>query len=117
MYLNLVFALLTVVAPLVEGAFAAQSDEFTVPATAGDTLAQGSAAVCSGTDYANRYLLVRDEETGRLIQVFARTVIPCDEQPQIAINARDAENLGWQAGIARKDVRVVVALPGYMFTI
>lgn len=117
MYLNLVFAVLTVAAPLVEGEFSAKSDEFTVPAMAGESLAKGSAAVCSGTDYANRYLLVRDVETGKLIQVFARSVIPCDENPQIAINLQDAENLGWQTGIARKDVRVVVALPGYMFTI
>jgi hypothetical protein len=117
MYLNLVFAVLTIAAPLAEGKFAPKSAEFTVPAMAGANLVKGSAAVCSGTDYANRYLLVRDVETGKLIQVFARSVIPCDKNPQIAINVQDAENLGWQTGMGQKDVRVVVALPGYMFTI
>jgi hypothetical protein len=117
MYLNLVFAMLTVAAPLIEGKFAPKSKEFTVSAVSGEALVKGSAAVCSGTDYANRYLLLRDSETGKLIQVFARSVIPCDQNPVIAINAEDAVNLGWSGASKQKDVRVVVALPGYMFTI
>ncbi len=115
MYLNFVFAVLTVAAPLIEGKYSTKNEEFTVSAVAEDALDVGKARVCNGADYVDHYLLIHDAETRKMVQVRADGVLPCNGNQVLSINAQDAVKLGWNGGKQGKDVQVVVAMRGYMF--
>jgi len=130
MYLNFVFAGLTVAAPLIEkflsppetAQLTAAAMQFTAEAKADEKVPLGKATVCYGSAYANRYLLLTDAETsGKMAQVKADTVMGCNDHQLISISVRDAEeNLGWLTTditqkSAPKNVRITVALPGSMF--
>jgi hypothetical protein len=86
--------------------------------TGGRKLTVGDAAVCINTRYTNRHLLLKDTNTGRVIQVYAKTVIPCNNgDDRITLNQSDALNLGWKKGITDSLVEVVLAMPGQKFII
>jgi hypothetical protein len=111
-YINAAFVALTVVTPIAESA---KSQEFTVKATTQVGINKGFAAVCNGTNYADRYLLVRNSKNlGKLIQVQAKTVIPCVGETIIRISPEDARQLGLDH-ITSDDVAVAAAMPGTMF--
>ncbi len=128
MYINVFLAVLTLASPIIDNKLAAKTDfasmetphSYNLEAKIGSTILEtGTVAVCHDADYVNRYLLIQDIKTGRLIQVFSKSMMPCSEQQTeiIALNEADARKLGWSTGVVSADVEVVVALPGYMFTI
>lgn len=124
MYLNFVFAGLTVAAPLVEKQMlpppavttgAQNPTPFATVAMVGE-VPTGSAEVCHGTDNANRYWVVGNAGRSEYIQVFARGVLPCTDKTQITINALDAKKtLKWPQDIDQKDVQATVAPLGFKF--
>lgn len=118
MQINVVLAIMTLSSPVVDNALASDSTVFDIEAKIGATeVEQGKAAVCFNSDYANRYLLVKDRETNKLIQVFATTLIPCTDSEQIALNKQDIHELGWSVDADSGVVEVIAALPGYKFAI
>ena len=107
-YINAAFVVLTVATPSAESA---KSQEFTVKATSQVGIKKGVAAVCNGANYADRYLLIRNPKNlGKLIQVQAKTVIPCNGETIITISPEDANGLGWDAGISTDNVAVAAAI-------
>ena len=119
MYLNIFLAILTVSGSIIEDEFITDSTVFNIQANTGNrTLTVGDAAVCNNADYTNRYLLLKDTNTGKVIQVYAKTVIPCSNgDNHITLNQSDASNLGWKNGITDSLVEVVLAMPGQKFII
>ena len=121
MYVNIFLAVLTVSASIIAGYKdnpIADSTVFNIQAkTGGSSLTVGNAAVCINAGYANRHLLLKDTETGKVIQVYAKTVIPCSDGYHIALNQTDALNLGWKKDITISLVEVVTAMPGQKFII
>jgi hypothetical protein len=120
MCVNILLAVLTLAAPIIDQLHGGSSgmDIFSVAAKAdGDNLVKGNAAVCTSVSYANRHLLVKDITTGRAIQVFARSVIPCANGMHISLTPEDATSLGWPAGEISSVVEVVPAAVGQMFVL
>jgi len=117
MYVNVALAILTLSPPILDYFFFPRSELFDVEAKIGVPLEQGKASVCQNVGYANRYLLVKDKKTQRLIQVFASSLIPCRETKQIILSEKDTSNLGWSVGTNSSKVEVVTALPGFKFEI
>jgi len=126
MYINVLLAVLTGMSPLMDRLIAsneaAQPVEkvFNAKASTGSVqLAQGKAAVCHNTEYANRYLLIRDMKTNKIVQVFAEVPIPCTnrDEEQISLDPADANLLGWEGNVTDSQVEVVAAMPGYKFAI
>lgn len=121
MNVNIVLAVLTLVSPLVDRLWgvedsAMETEAFDVEAIAGsDLIEPKKAGVCQNAPYKNRYLLIKDKTTNRLIQVFAGIQIPCKATEQIALSGFDTVALGWNAGTRSGSIEVVPALPGYMF--
>src|SRR5262245_41647140 len=75
MCINVGLAVLTLVAPLLDPP-SLTTRVYDIEAQTGlADLAQGKAAVCQNADYANRYLLINDKITQKLIQVFASSLI------------------------------------------
>jgi len=110
------FALLTVAAPLVDKFFDQGNESMRVEAVASPSLVQGGiASVCNGAKYANHYLLLKDNASGKLIQVYAGSVVPCDNVQKIELNAEDARHLGWVVGSPATVVDVVIAPAGTQF--
>ena len=126
MYLNLVFAGLTVTAPLIEKKIMSSSEviapldiPFDAVAMVGESLPIGSAAVCKSSINANKYVVVGNVgKPAEYFEVLARGVIPCDDNKQIAISAHEAEiKLKWPKEITQKDVRITAAPLGYKFNL
>jgi hypothetical protein len=114
-YINAAFVALTVVTPIAESNMSNTSQEFTVKATMQTRIEKGFAAVCRGANYAERYLLIKNtKNSGRLIQVKAKSVIPCAGESIISISPEDARQLGLDH-ITSDDVAVAAAMPGTMF--
>ena len=120
MYVNILFAVLTVLAPLVDSTLQ-PSVEKTLSSvrvtTRSMALHKGDAAVCHGLSYANRYLLVKGTQTeGKMIQVFSGTIMPCSTpENTLALNEEDVRTLGWQPGDIPGAVEAIVAPPGLQF--
>lgn len=118
MYVNIFLAVLTIAAPIIDKYYGGSPgmDIFSVAAKAdGENLGKGNAAVCITTPYANRHLLIKDITTGKAIQVFARSVIPCGSGIHISLAPEDAMNLGWAKGELSSIVEVAPAALGQMF--
>ena len=116
MYLNIFLALLTLGGSIIEDEYFSESTVFNIQAkTGGRMLLVGNAAVCVNAGYTNRHLLLTDSKTGNMIQVYAKSVIPCSDGDQIRLNQSDAINLGWEKGITDSLVDVVTAMPGTKF--
>mgnify|MGYP001616164869 CR=1 FL=1 len=118
MYVNIFLAVLTIAAPIIDkySGGSPGMDILSVAAKAvGENLGKGNAAVCTSVSYANRHLLIKDITTGRAIQVFARSVIPCASGIHISLTPEDATNLGWPKGEISSIVEVVPAALGQMF--
>lgn len=118
MYLNLILAILTVLSPIIEGKYFNNDQKFITTAILDDNgLAQGKVAVCTDSKYKNRFFLIRDCSTNKLVQVFSGSPIPCiDGEQELRINKEDAEKLGWQEGKTQEKVVVSVAREGYKFS-
>ena len=125
MLINVVLAIMTLASPIIDGIDTDAEDDtplvggvFDVVVKSGiSQLKKGNAAVCHSVDYANRYLLVKNKENSHIIQVFASTIIPCSQEEHILLHAEDLAKLGAVASNESSKVEVVVALPGYKFTI
>jgi hypothetical protein len=77
---------------------------------------QGKAAVCHGSYYVGKFLLIKDKKTQKLAQLFAELVIPCSEHKNIVLNEKDThDRLGWNAGTNSSDVEMSAADYGYKF--
>ncbi len=108
--INAAFVVLTIVTPIAESNISTKGREFTIKADTQGDIKEGVAAVCSGTNYADRYLLIRNPKNlGKLIQVQAKMVMPCTGDSVIKISPKDANRLGWDAGIDSDDVAVAAA--------
>ena len=104
--------------PIIDYMLSEKSEIFNISAVAASSGQKiGVASVCKNEKYVNRYLLVRDLDTQKLIQVFASRVIPCTRDKQIVLSPDDAANLGWLPTTPGAYVEVVTALPGYKFAI
>lgn len=88
----------------------------TTAKTSGESLNKGIATVCD-TNHVNRYLLIKDIETGKAIQVFTKNVIPCKDEDYIFLAIEDVTNLGWTNKKDSSTVQVAMASPGQMFVI
>jgi hypothetical protein len=127
MFINVLLAVLTLASPLIDNMLRPKSEiasveprqkSYVMKAKAGAAdLNIGIAAVCQDADYINRYLLVQDKETGRLRQVFAKSIIPCHENKFITLSTDDVSKLGWGPETKSGEVHVVVSPPGFMFAI
>jgi len=96
MYVNILLAVLTVAAPLLESTYAPKNSVFSVNAElSGTNLDRGSAAVCSKARYGGRYILITDRTTNKMIQVYAMGILPCSNTELIALGKYDARQLGW----------------------
>lgn len=123
MYFSFCFALLTFFAPIFEryvlagGGGGSESKTVKLLARTSDTgLQAGEAMACEGSNYSNRFILIKDEQTKNLIQVYTKVVMPCDDSDRhIHIPREDAQNLGWQAEQTESTVSAVVASEGYKF--
>jgi hypothetical protein len=79
---------------------------------------RGMAVVCANSPLTNRYALVRDPDSERLVQVFAQSVMPCQENEQrMTLSNLDAQDLQWSEERRQRAVSVLVAPPGYRFNI
>jgi hypothetical protein len=115
-YINAAFVVLTVVTPMAESKIPDSSEEFTVKATTQAKFEKGFAVVCKGTPYGERYLLIQNlKSREKLIQVKAKTLMPCGGEPIISISPEDARHLGWDTGVNSGDVAVAAAMLGTKF--
>jgi len=119
LYVNVFLAVLTVTSPIIDFKYFSTSKVLNMEAiTNVSNVKRGYASVCHNAHYANRFLLIRDHITGKLVQVFSGSLEPCTSGKQhITLNNEDAVNLGWDAVNDSGNVEVVVALPGYKFAI
>jgi len=118
MYVNVALAVLTLSAPALDYLLVpAPADKvFTAEAHDGShNMESGTAVVCADATYNGRYLLVSSEDRSALIQVFARSVMPCPKPDQIELSDMDLRRLKLQPGAAGGTVEVVVAGPGQRF--
>jgi len=116
MYVNVALAVLTLASPIIEYLLSEKPDVFNIEALiATSDQEAGKAFVCQNSNYANRYLLIRDQKTQGLIQVFAGGIIPCPNNKHIVLSPVDVPKLGWQLNDTSAIVEVVTALPGYKF--
>jgi len=118
-YINLTFAVLTLLAPLAELSYGTDTKNkpFTIKVVVAETLSEGNAAVCSGEAYASKYLLIKNDSADRLVQVFSKSIIPCTGEALLFISKKDADDLGWSSAAPGRTAIVVSALPGYKFVI
>lgn len=118
MLVNVFLSIMTISAPLIDQKFFVKDKIINAEATLGSiSMEKGSAAVCYNVSYVNRYLLIKDIKTGRLIRVFASKPIPCEKKEHIGLSDEDASMLGWDSTASASDVEVVVAPAGCKFTI
>ena len=118
-YVNVALAILTMASPIIDFKFfgSSVSTQYIQAKTDANQNEAGLVAVCHGVPYTNRYLLIKDMNTDRLVQVFANRVVPCSDGERILMSASDAQHLGWGKDIQSTTVEVVSALPGYKFII
>lgn len=116
MYINVILAVLTLIPPIIDYYFVPKTQTFTIEAIT-NHLEQGKASVCQGASYAGRNLLIKDNNTKKLIQVVASSFIPCLKNAQIVLSPTDTSSLGldWSPGTVSSEVEVVTAPPGYKF--
>ena len=118
MYIKVLLALLTLASPIIDHRFFSPESFVNVEAVKDSSiLTPGTAAVCHNVEYASRFLLVKDNSTGKIVQVFSGTLIPCSGEQQIILNSEDTIDLGWDKENSKGLVEVVSALPGYKFSI
>ncbi len=122
MYGNLALAILTASAPITENWIRPSVNQFESQVKInGVALVKGEAAVCQGVHYGQKYLLVVDNESPeRMVQVFAKLVIPCpNNQEHIQLSEDDTLLLGWDSNSESniKLVMVSVAPDGQMFAV
>lgn len=118
MCINVALAVLTLASPIIDhfGNDIDTDEGFKIKANmAVASLEQGNAQVCLDAGYKNKYLLVGDSSTGKVVQVFAGSPIPCPDTKQILLNEKDLNQLGWSGGAMSRMVDVSVAKPGYKF--
>lgn len=123
MYINCVLAILTIlapiIAPLVESVIPPRDAEeslFNVHAeVSGLNLEKGKSAICQGTNYKLRYILIIDPKTNNGTEVFAERTIPCPADLTIFINKEDATLLGWRDDAKTGSINAIVAPRGYKF--
>jgi hypothetical protein len=62
-------------------------------------------------------ILIKNKVSNNIIQVFAATIIPCAQGELIVLHNEDIIQLGGDPASESNKVEVVVALPGYKFSI
>lgn len=119
MYINILLAILTMSAPVIESNFLYKSSAvFSVEAKlSGTELEKGQAAVCSNAKYSGRYILITDQKTTRMVQVKAVGILPCSNAEFIAINSQEATDLGWTTNNTSTFVEVSAAGEGQMYVL
>lgn len=118
MYVNILLAILTISAPLIESNYLISKDIkiFNIEAMASQTpLASGNAAVCLNAEYRGRYLLIVDPNTSKMIQVDTKAILPCTGGDMIALSEEDVKKLGWTDFSKGVAVEVAAAEQGQMF--
>jgi hypothetical protein len=122
MCINVALAVLTLASPIIDGVIkdgikeGIAEEGFKIQASmAVAKLEQGNAQVCLDAGYKNMFLLVGDSTTGKVVQVFAGSPMPCNDEKQIRLTEKDLNQLGWSGGTTSRVVDVFVAKPGYKF--
>lgn len=123
MYTNCILAVLTIVAPIIAPlvetfAHSTNAEEtlFNIRAEVSTlNLEKGKSAICQGTKYKSRYILISDPKTNNATDVFAERTVPCSADLTILINKEDATLLGWRDDAKTGSVNAVVAPLGYKF--
>lgn len=118
-YVNVALAMLTMASPIIDYKFfgAGSSTQYIQAKMDTNQNEAGIVAVCHGAPYTNRYLLIKDVDTDRMVQVFANRIVPCAGDEKILMSGADAKHLGWNDSTEETTVEVVSALPGYKFII
>lgn len=118
-YVNVALAILTMASPIIDYKFFGASSTTQYIQARMDTNQNeaGLVAVCHGVPYTTRFLLIKDVDTDRMVQVFADRVVPCSDKEKILMSNADAQHFGWGENIEETTVEVVSALPGYKFII
>lgn len=100
MYLNFVFACLTIAAPILDKTVLHHDapHEYVTFHIQGESsqLATGKASVCTHSKYKNRYILLGYETNSQLktVQVFARPHLPCNDNYKLMLSSGDVISLG-----------------------
>ena len=101
MYLNIVFALLTVAAPIIDKTLLkgpSSPFEFVKFKVQGESsnLQTGKASVCTHSKYQNRYILLGYKHNNQMktVEVFATPNLPCDTDDQLVLSSGDVTALG-----------------------
>ena len=121
MYINVALAVLTMSSPIIDNFLSEPSvvdKSFeTVVKTGNDELERYTAAVCINSEYAEAYMLLLEKESQKLIQVKAKSIIPCsDDELKIHLNKIDMQELAGVTSTADSLVaRVSIAPRGFQF--
>jgi hypothetical protein len=117
MYVSILLAILTIVAPLIEYQLKKKEmvEDFQAEAhVSPDKIRKMEAAVCKNAKYKGRYLLLQNEKIG-MFQVFGRGVLSCsDAEHKILFGPDDAKDMGLAIDGVIK-VEVSVAEQGQQF--
>lgn len=101
MYLNIVFALMTVAAPIIDKTMFKEHSspfEFVKFQVQGESssLQMGKASVCTHSKYQNRYILLGYQHNNQMktVEVFATPNLPCDTDDKLVLSSGDVSALG-----------------------
>jgi hypothetical protein len=119
-YTSFALAILTLASPIIDSVFFERTKVFTVDALSSSTVSASVAgeavAVCHNANYANRYLLLKDVASKKMIQVFASSIVPCGVGEAHVFLSKEAETLlGWTSDRTSSPVEIATAPPGFKF--
>lgn len=121
MYVNIFLAILTVTASVIERPPTVSQKEFNVTAKLSGTplnpIDYGQAAVCTTAKYKNRFILVNNAEKGKMVQVYANGMLPCNSKEYLLLNKKDATQLGLSDKQESRLVDISIALPAQTFSV
>lgn len=118
MLINILLAILTLSAPIIDSRYVTKQKKtfFNVEAkVTGTPLSSGTAAVCCNAEYSGRYILINDKLTSKMVQVYAKGILPCDNSEFIALDMEDAIKLGWSNNNQSSKVELAAAEDGQMY--
>ncbi len=119
MNLSLLFALLTLLAPVTEFLFLDRLKIYDIAVRVDDGIVDRDepvAVVCHDAEYRNRYLLVTDKETFKMFQVVASRILPCQDGESRLLLSKGAQILlGWTPERSEGQVQIAAAPLGLQF--
>jgi hypothetical protein len=127
MYINVLLAVLTVSAPIVESyltpptasPLSAKNSFETEVSTGLDSLKPLTAAVCVTSRYSGLYMLLLEKDSQKLVQVQATPILPCEGDQIdniIRLSKTDMQDwIGEAANVDKVKATISIAPKGYQF--